>query len=144
MTLKFVEYLYFGALECGFAKFCRKIAGLLSLNATFCDQRTDTNRSCCGRACIEVPCVQCQSRAREIDRSQSAIRSDLSNHESGGFRPSNDCISLNDSAENCADDRPTWSATVIGAELSVYAHGHPPGSPQQEVTNGNSLGLIDH
>jgi hypothetical protein len=38
MTLKFVEYLHFSALECGCAYPGRKFAGLLSVNATFCDQ----------------------------------------------------------------------------------------------------------
>jgi len=37
MTLKFVEYLYFSSLERGFAQPRRKIASLLSLDATFCD-----------------------------------------------------------------------------------------------------------
>jgi hypothetical protein len=37
MTLKLVEYLYFSARECGFAQPRRKIAGLLSPDATLCN-----------------------------------------------------------------------------------------------------------
>jgi hypothetical protein len=43
MTLKFVKYLHRSALECSLAQLRRKMPGVLFLNATVRDQRTDTD-----------------------------------------------------------------------------------------------------
>ena len=43
MTLKFVKYLYRSALECSFAQLGRKMPGILFINTTRCNQRTDAD-----------------------------------------------------------------------------------------------------
>ena len=43
MALKFVKYLYRSTLECSFSQPGRKLPGILLLNTTRCNQRTDAD-----------------------------------------------------------------------------------------------------
>jgi hypothetical protein len=73
MTLKFVKYLYRSALERSFAQLRRKMASILFLNATFCDQLTDADHSNPSRLRVSAISLQCKSRRTNIERGQSAI-----------------------------------------------------------------------
>ena len=69
MTLELVKYLYRRTLKCGVTQLQRQIPGLLFLDATLCDQRTDTHRSCFGCLRVKILRVYCQSHRSEIERS---------------------------------------------------------------------------
>jgi len=62
MTLTFVKYLYRSALECSCAQLRRKFSGILFLNATLSDQRTDANYSRLARFLVGAISLQRQFR----------------------------------------------------------------------------------
>jgi integrase len=68
MTLNSVQYLYCSALECSFTQRRRKASGILFLNATPRDQRTDANYSRLARFHVGAISLQRQFCGSEIER----------------------------------------------------------------------------